>query len=83
MQKLHNKQTSNLRNLYTHTQTHSALTFEQIYLFRNAIDSIRFRYPKSSTRWKKLIIFSKDMAVVIYNLRAQTTPQAMNNDCSE
>ena len=28
---------------------------------------IRFRYAKSSTRWKKLIIFSKDMAVVILN----------------
>ena len=57
-----------------------ALTFKQIYLFRNAIDYRtkhifinRFRYTKSSTstRWKKpiliVIMFSKDMAVVIYN----------------
>ena len=36
------------------------------YLFRNAVDC-RFRYAKSSTGWKKRIMFSKDMAVVIYN----------------
>ena len=71
IQKLLNKQTSNLCNLHTythapaHTDTHAALTFEWIYLFRNAIDCIRFRYAKSSTRWKKLIMFSKDMAIVI------------------
>ena len=35
IQKLHIKQTSNLHNLHTHT--HSALTFERISLFRNAI----------------------------------------------
>ena len=27
---------------------------------------IRFRYAKSSTRWKKFIMFSKDMAIVIH-----------------
>ena len=43
------------------------MMFEQIYLFRNAIDCISFRYVKLSTQWKKLIMFSKDMAVVIYN----------------
>ena len=59
---LHNKQTSNL-----HTHTHSCPTFQQIYLFRNPIDCIRFQDAKSSTRWEKLIMFSKDMAVVIYN----------------
>ena len=71
IQKLRNKQTSKLRNLHTHihthTHTHTAMMFEQIYLFRNAIDCISFRYAKSSTQWKKLIMFSKDMAVVIYN----------------
>ena len=36
IRKLYNKQTSNLRNLHTHT--HTALKFEQIYQFRNAID---------------------------------------------
>ena len=43
--------------------------FEHIHLFRNAIDCncIWFRYAKSSTRWKKLVMFSKDMAVIIYN----------------
>ena len=49
------------------TLTHIALTFEQIYLFRNAIDCIWLTYAESSTRWKKLIMFSKDTAVVIYN----------------
>ena len=34
--KLHNKQTSNLHT-HTHTHTHT-LMFEQIYMFRNAID---------------------------------------------
>ena len=61
---------------HTHTHTHTPLTFEQIYLFRNATDCriklfcshcIRFCYAKSSTRRKKLIMFSKDMAVVIHN----------------
>ena len=26
-----------------------------------------FSYAKSSTRWKKLVMFNEDMAVVIYN----------------
>ena len=56
-----------IKILVVYTYTDTALTFEQIYLFRNAIDCIWFRYSKSSTRWKKLIMFSKDMAVVIYN----------------
>ena len=54
---------------HTHTHTHCALTFEWIYLFRNGIlcrtklsQCNRFQYAKPSTRWKKLIIFSKDMA---------------------
>ena len=29
-------------------------------LFRNLTDCIRFRYVKSSTKWEKLIMFSKD-----------------------
>ena len=52
---------------HTHTHTHTVLTFEQLYLLRNAMDCIWFQYVKLSTRWKKLIIFSKDMAVVIHN----------------
>ena len=61
---------------YTHAHTcactHTALMYEHIYLFRNDIDCIRFHYirfqhAKSSTRWKKLIIFTKDTAVVIHN----------------
>ena len=40
IQKLHNKQTSNLCNLHKHSDTHTALTIEQIYLFRNATDSV-------------------------------------------
>ena len=31
------------------------------------LNSIRFQYAKSSTRQKKLIIFSKDMAAVVHN----------------
>ena len=30
-------------------------------------DYIGFRYAKLSTRWKKLIMFSNDMAVIICN----------------
>ena len=73
IQKLHIKQTSNLRNLHihTHTNTHTAPTFEQIDLFKNDVDCIKFRHakssPKSSPRWKNLITFSKDIAVVIHN----------------
>ena len=32
--------------MHAHTHTHTALTFERIYLFRNAIDCIRFWYMK-------------------------------------
>ena len=52
IQKLHNKQTSNLHtrtHTHTHTHTHTALMFEQIYLFRNAAKSSVFVYFHIST----------------------------------
>ena len=72
IQNLHNKQTSNLRNLHTHTHTLTALMFEQIYLNRNATDCRTkfctwFTSAKSSTGWKKLIMLSEDMAVMVVN----------------
>ena len=39
--------------------------FEWIYQFRNAIDCVRFQLAKSSTRWKKLIIFN-NVGVTLY-----------------
>ena len=57
IQKLRNKQTSNLRNSHTHTHTHThthaytALTLEQIYLFRNAIDCIFLNYNNHCVRF--------------------------------
>ena len=76
------RKTSNLLNLHTHARTHvrthahaHALTL--LWRLNRFICSemlltadshcIWFRYAKASTRWKKLIIFSKEMAVAIYN----------------
>ena len=57
IQKLHNKLV--IYVIYTHIRTHTALTFVQTYLFRNAINRIWFRYAKSSSRWKKLVILAR------------------------
>ena len=70
-QKLHIKQTSNLRTLNTHTHTHILLWCLNRFIYSEIIltadiDCIRFQYAKSSTRWKNLLTFSKDIAVVIH-----------------
>ena len=58
----------------THTHTHCSdiwtdLSVQKCYWLHCISHCIWFRYAKlsTSTRWKKLILFSKDMVVVIYN----------------
>ena len=66
--KLQNKQTSNSCNLHTHTHAYcSDVWTDFICSEMLLIPCIWFRYTELSTRRKKLIMFSKDMAVVIYN----------------
>ena len=67
IQKLHNKLVVHV--IYTHTFTRTAFAFEQIYLFRNAIDCkiwfrdcIWFRYMKSSTKFSSKVKTSSDSA---------------------
>jgi len=69
---IQNKKVINyLHNSHTHTHTllwHlNRLSVQKCYwLFCS--HCIRFRYMKSPTRRKKLIMFSKDVAVVIYTI---------------
>ena len=68
------KQTSNLHNLHTHTHTHILLwclnrfiCSEMILTADLTVLDFGMQNHLPVTRWKNLITFSKDMAVVIHN----------------